>query len=161
MTPELYWIPIEAGHLAIMARPRAGEWLEDEISGWRREGVDVVVSLLEPSESHELELDDEAMLCVASEIEFVSFPVRDRGVPASVPATAKIVEVLSAKVRSGASVAIHCRAGIGRSSLLAACVLTKFGIELRKAFELIGKARGVNVPDTPEQEQWVAAFLRR
>ena len=161
MTPELYWIPVEIGHLAIMARPRAGEWLEDEIAGWRREGVDVVVSLLEPSESHELGLDDEATLCAVSQIEFVSFPVRDRSVPASVPATAELVDVLAAKLRSGAGVAIHCRAGIGRSGLLAACVLTKFGIDPRKSFERISKARGVNVPDTPDQEQWVAAFLRR
>ena len=35
-----------AGRLAIMARPRAGDWLEDEISGWRAQGVEIVVSLL-------------------------------------------------------------------------------------------------------------------
>lgn len=33
-----------------MARPRAGEWLEDEIAGWRAQSVDIVVSLLEPAE---------------------------------------------------------------------------------------------------------------
>jgi hypothetical protein len=32
--------------LAIMPRPRAGDWLEDEIDQWQREGLKIVVSLL-------------------------------------------------------------------------------------------------------------------
>jgi hypothetical protein len=31
--------------LAIMPRPRAGDWLEDEAISWRRQGLDTVVSL--------------------------------------------------------------------------------------------------------------------
>ena len=161
MSAGLYWIPLEVGHLAIMARPRAGDWLADEVSAWSREGVDVVVSMLEPSESNELELDEEASICAGAKIEFISFPVRDRGVPGSVSATEELVDAIAAKVRSGASVAIHCRAGIGRSALLVACVLTKFGYEPSTAFELISKARGVEVQDTTEQMQWVSAFSRR
>jgi protein-tyrosine phosphatase len=164
MTPELYWIPIEAGHLAIMARPRAGDWLTDEIAGWRQEGVDLVVSLLEPGESTELELDGEATACAAAGIEFISFPIRDRGVPISLPDATKLIDVLGEKLKTGAGVAIHCRAGIGRSALIAACTMTRVGITAAKAFELIGKARGVGVPDTDEQSAWVRAFetaLRR
>jgi hypothetical protein len=33
--------------LAIMARPRAGDWLDGEIAGWRAQGIGVIVSLLE------------------------------------------------------------------------------------------------------------------
>lgn len=51
MRPKVYWIDLPmAGRLAIMARPRAGDWLEDEISGWRAQGVEIVVSLLEQEE---------------------------------------------------------------------------------------------------------------
>lgn len=161
MTPELYWIPIELGHLAIMARPRAGEWLLDEIAGWRREGVGVVVSLLEPSESKELDLDDEATACVNVGIEFISFPIRDRGVPQSIPDASTLIDLLAEKLKAGASIAIHCRAGIGRSSLIAACTLTKLGVAPVKAFELIGNSRRVRVPDTEEQSAWVETFARR
>lgn len=45
-----------AGRLAIMPRPRAGDWLEDEAQSWRRQGLDVVVSLLEDNEVAELDL---------------------------------------------------------------------------------------------------------
>jgi hypothetical protein len=48
---SLYWIDLAGrGRLAIAARPRAGDWLPDEVAGWRSEGVDVVISLLQPSE---------------------------------------------------------------------------------------------------------------
>ena len=48
MSPDLYWIVGPwRGRLAIAARPRGGDWLDDELSGWRQAGIDVVVSLLE------------------------------------------------------------------------------------------------------------------
>lgn len=51
MRPEIFWIDASLpGRIAIMPRPRAGDWLADEVAGWRAEGVDVVVSLLEPHE---------------------------------------------------------------------------------------------------------------
>jgi len=40
MVSDIYWIKTSASlRLAIMARPRAGDWLEDEIDHWKREGV--------------------------------------------------------------------------------------------------------------------------
>jgi hypothetical protein len=45
-----------------MPRPRAGEWLDDEIIGWQMEGNDTVVSLLELPEISELGLEREAEL---------------------------------------------------------------------------------------------------
>lgn len=77
-----------AGCLAISTRPRGGDWLEDEIRGWRSARVDSVVSLLEKDEEKQLELDDEGRLAKANGIQFISFPVVDRGVPTSIPSTA-------------------------------------------------------------------------
>jgi hypothetical protein len=46
----IHWIDAStAGGLAIMARPRAGDWLDAEIAQWKEAGVEVVVSLLECS----------------------------------------------------------------------------------------------------------------
>ncbi|MBO0733532.1 MAG: dual specificity protein phosphatase family protein [Methylocapsa sp.] len=63
-----------------------------------------------------------------------------------------------AKLKEGKAVGLHCRAGIGRSALIAACVLVLLGLDPEAAFELIERARGVNVPDTEEQRRWVATF---
>lgn len=64
-----------------MARPRADDWLEVDIVEWKMAGVDLVISLLEREEVSDLGLQREAELCRASGIEFVSFPIPDRGVP--------------------------------------------------------------------------------
>jgi protein-tyrosine phosphatase len=159
MRSSLYWIDIKMpGRLAIMPRPRAGDWLVDEIAGWRGEGVDIVVSLLEAEEVGDLELIREAALCGAQRIDFVSFPVRDRGVPASLPETMKLVRRLAAEVAAGKAVAVHCRAGIGRSATIAACVLALSGFDADSAFAAIAAARGLVVPETEAQRQWVVAF---
>jgi hypothetical protein len=80
MIPTVHWIEAPPpGRLAIVPRPRAGDWLGDEIAGWRAAGIDLVVSLLEPEEAAELGLQDEAGLCRQNTIEFVSFPIPDRG----------------------------------------------------------------------------------
>ncbi|MDZ5649400.1 protein-tyrosine phosphatase family protein [Nitrospirillum sp. BR 11828] len=162
MQPALYWIDLSVlpwtGRLAIMARPRAGDWLEDEIAGWRAEGVDEVISLLELAEVQELALMAEERLCQAQGIAFTTFPMPDRGVPDSRRRVAMLARRLSQDLASGRSVAVHCRAGIGRSSLLAASVLACAGLDVTAAFARIALARGVPVPDTDEQHAWVRSF---
>ena len=170
MRPSVYWIDMHlspprppgggkcAGRLAIMARPRAGDWLEDEVTGWKAEGINTVVSLLERDEVEELGLALEATLCARQGIEFISFPIPDRGVPASAPSAATLADLLVGELRVGKNVAIHCRAGIGRSSVVAACVMVGAGFAAASAFDQISAARGVQVPDTDGQRAWMASF---
>lgn len=159
MRPELCWVDHEGkGRLAIMPRPRAGDWLLDEIAGWADEGVDLVVSLLEPSEIDELGLQREKEFCTARGIEFIAFPIPDRGVPVSFDDIARVVRRLGDWMQAGKSVAVHCRAGIGRSALVAACVMIVEGTEAGVALDRIASARGVPVPDTDQQRAWVFAF---
>jgi protein-tyrosine phosphatase len=157
---RLHWIPISVtGRLAIMARPRADEWLEIEIDAWKSAGVDRVISLLEPDEVSELCLQAEARLCRERGVGFLSFPIPDRGLPDRMD-TRMMVDSVAHDLTVGRSVAIHCRAGIGRSSLIAACVQVCLGVEALQALSLIREARGVSVPDTEEQREWIMAFGR-
>jgi hypothetical protein len=159
MRSQVHWIDLPSpGRLAIMARPRAGDWLDEEIAGWRAEGIDIVVSLLEAEEVSELGLQREPALCREQGIAFMSFPIPDRGVPPSLAATAALARALSKSVGEGKAVAVHCRAGIGRSSLIAACVMVCSGIAPTAAFDVIGRARGLNVPDTDGQRDWLTVF---
>jgi protein-tyrosine phosphatase len=163
LRPDIYWLrEIEGLRLAIMPRPRAGDWdwLADEISAFREMGVDTVVSLLELDESRELGLGNEGSLCGSKDIKFVSFPIPDRGVPSAAANFAELVEELVRRLRSGGSVAIHCRAGIGRSGLLAGCILGSFGVTVDDAFGVLSRARRVAVPDTDAQVEWVREFVR-
>jgi len=60
MKPEFYKIEqLGNGFLAMMAKPRTGDWIEDEFAGLSASGIHLVVSLLEPMEADELGLKNE------------------------------------------------------------------------------------------------------
>jgi len=159
MKTVLYWIEGPwTGRLAIAPRPRGGDWLEDEVRAWRQSGLDIVVSLLTPEEVAELDLGKEEAWCKTHGIQFCSFPIADRGVPASRKASVKLARKLDLALSEGKSVAVHCRQGIGRSAVLAACLLTASGEDPDTAFQRISVVRGCPVPETLEQREWLRAL---
>ena len=159
MRPNAYWIDGPwPGKLAILARPRGEDWLEDEVAGWKHAGLDVVVSALTRDEDSELGLTEERKLAQQHGLTFVNFPIADYSVPTSTKDLRQLVSTLADSLTGGNNVGIHCRQGIGRSSLLAACVLVTSGVSAETAFQQISTARGRSVPDTVEQKNWVAAF---
>jgi protein-tyrosine phosphatase len=158
--PDVYWIGGPwLGKLAILARPRGEDWLADEVVGWKDAGLDVVVSCLTPAEDHELGLRDEARIVREQGLTFISFPIPDYSIPTSKGETQNLVSELIERLKRGNRIGIHCRQGIGRSSLVAACVLVTSGESAGTAFEQIQLARGRAVPDTVEQRDWVTAFV--
>jgi len=148
--------------IGTMARPRGGDWLLDDLSALKRMGLDVLVCLMEEEELQELDLQEEAKACQNMGIEFIHFPISDFGLPADESAAQKLVLQLKALVEEGKKVAVHCRMGIGRSSTIAAATLIALGNHTTKtAFEGIQKARGLRVPDTEQQIEWVERFEKR
>ena len=161
LKPTIYWIDGHwAGKLAIVARPRGDEWLEDEIEALAEARVDVLVSLLTNEENQELGLTEEVHIARSRALNFVSFPVADYGVPNSLEGVFGLVESLDDLLSQGKNVGVHCRQGIGRSSLIAACLLSLPGEDVDHCFKRISHARGTNVPDTPQQREWVRTFAR-
>jgi protein-tyrosine phosphatase len=159
--PDIYWIDGPwRGKLTILARPRGDDWLDDEVEGWKKAGVDVVVSLLASSEESELGLTSEAEIVKRAGLVYISFPIVDYSVPASRILMQQLATELNDQLSRGACIGVHCRQGIGRSSLVAACVLVTSGESPRSAFEHIERARGRSVPDTAEQKEWVISFTR-
>ena len=77
-----------------------------------------MISLLEDQEVRDLELSEEAAVVIAAGMSFQRFLITERGVPASRHQTELLCNDLAAKVHGGRSVAVHCRAGIGRSGWL-------------------------------------------
>jgi len=165
MPTKLHWLD-EAwpGKIALSARPRGGDWLGDEVSNWKRAGVDSVLSLLESQEENDLRLQEESTEVRSRGLGFSSFPIPDRQVPSSEARLAQLLEKVDRTLSSGKNVLIHCRQGIGRSGLVAACLLVKKGMSPGTAIEKISSARGVAVPETEEQREWIdhyaAAFTK-
>lgn len=161
MSADIYWIPdIPIGRLAILGRPRAGDWLTDEIADWKASGVTDVVSLLQRHEARELGLTHEADIAGQLGLSFEEFPIPDRGVPESVEAAHALWARIETKIRDGGAVGVHCRASIGRAGLVAAGVLMCLGSAENEAWRRASAARGRPLPDTDEQRLWVAAALR-
>jgi protein-tyrosine phosphatase len=159
--PDVYWIQGPwSGKLAILARPRGGDWLADEVEGWKEARVNVVVSLLSFGEESELGLTSEAEIVRRNGLTYISFPITDYSVPSSTIPMQQLAAELNDQLSRGACIGIHCRQSIGRASLVAACVLVTSGESPKRAFEHIELARGVPVPDTAEQKEWVISFAR-
>ena len=153
---ELYWVDGPwPGKLALAARPRGGEWLRDELENWRRAGVHTVFSLLTPEEEQDLDLLHEDRETRAHDMTFRSFPIPDRQVPDSETKLAKVLAKVDKELASGRNVVLHCRQGIGRSGLVAACFLVTKGLDAGAAIKRLSAARGAPVPETAEQRRWI------
>jgi protein-tyrosine phosphatase len=146
------------GKLAIAARPRGGDWLEDEIEAWRGQGVTTVVSMLTAEEERELDLMEEAAFARLNGLAFLSLPIPDREVPASESEVTGMLARLHGILASGGNAVIHCRQGVGRAGLLASCMLVFEGWPAREAIRAVSEARGVEVPETPDQLAWVLNY---
>ncbi len=102
-----------------------------------------------------MNLQDEAGEAKKQGMEFTSFPIPDRQIPRSEAKWAEVLEKATRTLSEGKNVVVHCRQGIGRSGLVAACLLVRSGISPGAAVDLASAARGIAVPETLEQRDWI------
>jgi protein tyrosine phosphatase (PTP) superfamily phosphohydrolase (DUF442 family) len=156
MWKELHWVDGPwPGKLAVAPRPRGGEWLEDDLASWRRAGIGTVLSLLTPDEEHDLDFGREASAARAQGITFKSLPIPARGVPNSETEMAATLQTIDNDLASGKNVLVHCRQGIGRSGLIAACLLLAKGVGATRAVDVVSAARRIRIPETLVQRNWI------
>jgi hypothetical protein len=148
------------GRLFIVPGPRGGDWLADEVAAWKAAGLNVIVSTLTPAEAEEMQLSDERAEAGKHGIEFVPFPIADRATPESFAASKELFRRLLERLNEGKHVGVHCRQGVGRSSLIAATLLILAGVPGDQTWARVEAGRGCGVPDTPEQKAWVNRFTR-
>lgn len=158
MSAEIYWTN---EFLATMPHPLGGDKLEGEIRSLKQAGVDIIVSMLEDHEISRLGLEKEVAICIENEIIYANFPILDRTTPRSFEDVHQFVKELLEQIRQNKKIAIHCFAGIGRSSLIACCLLVLQGADVDDAFGAISKARGYPVPDTIDQLNWAYTFAEK
>ncbi|WP_172670816.1 dual specificity protein phosphatase family protein [Labrenzia sp. DG1229] len=139
-----------------MPKP-SGEWLDDDLKKLKLIGIDHIVSMLTPEEADSLSLANEGEVCERNGINFTNVSVVDRDIPETAAAKELALSII-ADLHAGSSVVVHCRAGIGRSGLVACCVLIGLGILAEDALAKVSAARGVLVPDTEEQRKFILAF---
>ncbi len=126
MKPSIYPITVDhPGLLFIMPKP-SGEWLHENMQHYRLLGVNMIISMLEPTEISELSLQNESNICADNHVEFLNFPILDRGLPDQ-----------------------------NEFKELVCCVLAMHAGSASNAIEFVSQARGVKVPDTQEQLRFI------
>ena len=128
-------------------------------------GIDCFLDLTEPAEfdSYELLLTAIPGGRVAT---YLRQPIRDHGVPESEARMREIIDALDGALADGRRVYLHCRAGIGRTNLVAGCWIANQGGSGAAALDRLnrqwsGNARSRSwptIPETEEQVQFVRAW---
>lgn len=157
MIPSVFKVTkIGQGTLYVMPKP-SSEWLKDDVGYLSNMGISKVVSLLEVSEEYELGLAGERQTLEAKGIEFQNFQIKDRGIPNPV-VFKELINRLYKELLEGLNIAVHCRAGIGRTGITASCLLIKDKMTSQEAIDRVSAARGVPIPDTQQQYDFICDY---
>lgn len=105
-----------------------------------------------------LGLHAEGSIASALGMEFLSVPIPDRELPESTVQFLQQVDPAIQAFLGGSSVVAHCRAGIGRSTLIVSTLLQSAGLGAEDTLARIETARGRVVPDTEAQRAWILAL---
>jgi len=120
-------------------------------------GVDVLVPLIEEHEMKLLQIPDLLTRAPQHGMAVDHFPLPDMSVPPSMDALHAQVETIIKALENGSNVVVHCRGGLGRAGLVAACVLVRLGLRPQSAVEDTRGARPGAI-QTREQEQFVHLY---
>ena len=123
--------------------------------------VNTLVSLVEDEELRLLGIEDLSEACIGHGIALVRFPIRDVSTPRSIEEFAELIGRIGERLCEGSTVAVHCRAGLGRTGLTAACSIVAISegkIDGRRAIEMVRRARAGTV-ETREQEKFIIDFM--
>ncbi len=173
---EIFWIELHRGdsessalsssasprsrapRLAIVLRPRGGQFLRSELEKFKDAGIRILVSLMEAKEAVAFGLAEEPEIAEELGLMFLPYPIRDRTVPRDPISFRGFVQDLAERLRAGRVVGIHCQGSIGRATVTAACALIHLGWKPSAALAAVHEARGCMVPNTQEQEDWILSY---
>lgn len=159
MKPRIFEVTqIGSGKLCVMPKPDS-QYLGDAVNFFHYLGINTIVCLLEMAEIEEYGLQQEEALCQQTGMDFVHFPIADSHIPANAEAFRGLVNALHGKLQDGQNIVIHCRAGIGRTGVLAGCILVNDGMAGDDAIQQISGARGFPIPETEAQYDYILDFV--
>lgn len=147
-TPGRLGLTLAPGQQDPIARASPdGGWDRDlDADLWRLRHVyraRLLVSLLEPFEHSILHIPQATFRnrTLAQGLRWWSFPIVDRQTPQDIVAFQDLIRDLVDELRQGTTIVVHCRAGHGRTGLVAACTLVYLGNPAAKAIRRVRTSR--------------------
>jgi NAD-dependent deacetylase len=122
--------------------------------------TDTLVSVMEPHEFDALKISALGSSCPKYGIEWLTFSVVDGSVPESPEGFEGFVTEIVRRLEEGKRVVIHCKGGLGRTGLTAACVIIAASdgdVSPDQAMRMVRRARAGTI-ENPRQEAFVASF---
>jgi len=155
--PNSYWVL--PGRLLAGEHPggATAEVTRERLARLLESGIDCFIDLTQP---HEL-LPYESALPPG--VQYLRRPIVDHGTPANFADMVEILEDLQRALREARVIYLHCRAGIGRTGMVAGCLLAQQGFVGSDALDELNRlwrqcARSglwPSVPETAEQVEYV------
>lgn len=160
--PNSYWV--EPGRILAGEYPAAGseEATLDRLRRLLAAGIDCFIDLTEPGEldSYEEFLPGPY---ARDPVVYLRKPIRDHGLPESAEQMQEILDELEAALAEGRCIYLHCRAGIGRTNLVAGCWFASAGgggeaalVRLNERWQSSPRSQSwPTVPETEAQADYV------
>jgi ADP-ribosylglycohydrolase len=161
-------LPLSNSYWALPGKVLAGEYPAGATAEATRErlksllaaGVSCFIDLTEP---HECPAYDQEL---PPSVGYHRKSIPDHGLPASHARMSEILACVRAALQGGAIVYLHCRAGIGRTGMVAGCLLVEAGRSGEQALEELNhrwqqsarSAQWFSVPETDEQSAYVRTW---
>ncbi|MEQ8332978.1 dual specificity protein phosphatase family protein [Nisaea sp.] len=144
-------VPGTTGTLILGPMPKD----EETVGRIAQSGIDAVLTLATGEELSEHGVPHMHDVFLKHAVSWTHFPIRDFDIPSDVDTRAwsALETILAARLKNGGSVLIHCRAGFGRSGMMAARLLMACGSTPDDAVETVRNARPGTI-ETPAQLDW-------
>ncbi|MGU3329459.1 cyclin-dependent kinase inhibitor 3 family protein [Methylobacterium mesophilicum] len=127
-----------------------------DVEAIRTWGASSVLSLIEPHEFDVLSVKGLPDAVRDAGLVWFHAPIPDVSIPgpAFIASWRSIGPRISEQLRTGGSVVVHCRGGLGRAGMVAAMLLAMMGEDPKRAIERVRAVRPGAI-ETPEQEAYV------
>lgn len=166
--PNSYWV--EPGRILAGEYPAGGSEVatRDRLRRLLAAGIDCFIDLTEPGE---LDTYEEFLPgpYTRDAVLYLRKPIRDHGLPESAQQMQEILDQLDAALAEGRRIYLHCRAGIGRTNLVAGCWFASAGgggdaalVRLNERWRSSPRSQSwPAVPETEAQSNYVREWRPR
>ncbi len=135
--------------------PRWERDLDADLDVLVGKNIRTIACLVEAHELVEWGIAELPAAAAARGIELLHRPIRDVSVPTLDSARSLIHELIA---RRDKPILIHCIGGLGRTGVIAGCLLRALDVAPDEALRRLVAARGKRCPETSEQRRFVTDF---